>query len=78
MKQILISDEAHRAAKTAAASDGLPLFRWIEKTIRAVCGLAEFSLGGESGTNSATVHEINLESRLSASIKQADARKEKP
>ena len=61
MKQILISDETHRAAKAAAAGDGVPLFRWIESGIRKLCGL----------TGIAEVeppHEMSLEDRLKASL----------
>lgn len=62
MKQILISEETHRAAKTAAAGDGIPLFRWIESGIRKLCGLESTPV---------TPHEINLEDRLSDSVKRA-------
>jgi hypothetical protein len=82
VKQINVSvqDETYRAAKGAAGHEGLGFARWIEKTIRSVCGLVEFSLGPELDPpkTPATVHEMTLETRLEALIKQADARKEKP
>ena len=64
-----IDDETKSAAKAAAKKDGMTHSGWWIRLGRRALGLSD---------EVPPVHEMSMEDRLSASIKQADAQKEKP
>lgn len=63
---LFLDPETHNTAKAASATEGIGFYRWVVRSIRRAAGLP-----GEVPP----VHEMSLEDKLQASVKQATTRR---